>query len=87
MVEKPSQEQLDAWTKDPNNWKWGIFYYNKEDKRILPPKKNQDMGWTVNFANKRSVLTFLLFMLLPTAIILLLLLINKKVGNRSSKYE
>lgn len=76
MVEKPSQEQLDAWTKDPNNWKWGIFYYNKEDKRILPPKKNPAMGWTVNFANKRSVLTFLLFMLLPTAIILLLLLIN-----------
>ncbi len=76
MIEKPSKEILDSWTKDPNNWKWGIFYYNKEDKRILPPKKNPAMGWTVNFANKRSVITFLLFMLLPTAIILLLLLIN-----------
>ena len=51
MIEKPSKEQLDAWTKDPNNWKWGFFYYNKEDKRIMPPKKNPAMGWTINFAN------------------------------------
>jgi hypothetical protein len=78
MIEKPSKEQLDAWTKDPNNWKWGFFYYNKEDKRIMPPKKNPAMGWTINFANKRSVMTFLLFTLLPTAIILLLTLINRK---------
>ena len=77
MIEKPSKEQLDAWTKDPNNWKWGVFYYNKEDKRIMPPKKNPAMGWTINFANKRSVITFLLFTLLPTAIILLFVLINK----------
>jgi len=77
MIEKPSKEQLNAWTKDPNNWKWGFFYYNKEDKRIMPPKKNPAMGWTINFANKRSVITFLLFTLLPTAIILLFVLINK----------
>jgi hypothetical protein len=30
--------------KDPDNWKLGIFYYNKEDKRILPPKR---MAWLV----------------------------------------
>jgi uncharacterized membrane protein len=76
MIEKPSKEQLEAWTKDPNNWKWGLFYYNKEDKRIMPPKKNPAMGWTINFANKRSVITFLLFTLLPTVIILLFVLIN-----------
>ena len=77
MIEKPSKEQLDAWTKDPNNWKWGFFYYNKEDKRIMPPKKNPAMGWTINFANKKSVITFLLFTLVPTAIILLFILMNK----------
>jgi hypothetical protein len=43
----------------------------------MPPKKNPAMGWTVNFANRKSVITFLLFMLVPTAIILLLLLINR----------
>ena len=29
--EKPSQEMLENWHKDPKNWKWGLFYYNKED--------------------------------------------------------
>ena len=40
---------------DPLNWKWGIFYYNKTDKRIFLPKRN-GLGWTVNFANPYSIL-------------------------------
>jgi uncharacterized membrane protein len=36
------------------------FYYNKEDKRLLPPKKTGMDGWTVNFANAKSVVFFLL---------------------------
>lgn len=36
-------------------WIWGIFYYNKEDDRILPPKRVPWMGWTVNFANWKSI--------------------------------
>jgi uncharacterized membrane protein len=43
MKEKPSKE-TEKWHKDPNNWKLGIFYYNKEDKRILPPKESW-AGW------------------------------------------
>ena len=27
---KPSKETLDKWHKDPDNWKLGIFYFNKE---------------------------------------------------------
>lgn len=45
--------------KDPH-WIWGIFYYNKDDQRIFPPKRQQWMGWTVNFANWKSVFAFLL---------------------------
>lgn len=41
-------------------WKWKIFYYNPEDKRIFPPKRNPWMGWTVNFANPISILVFVL---------------------------
>ncbi len=41
---------------DDYHWKWGIFYYNPDDKRLFPPKRNQWMGWTVNFANWKSVL-------------------------------
>jgi uncharacterized membrane protein len=61
--EKPSQETLDNWHKDPNNWIWGIFYYNKVDKRIFPPKRMKWAGWTVNFGNPASVLVFVAFII------------------------
>ena len=54
--EKPNKELLQTWHDDPSNWKWGIFYFNKKDKRLLPPKRIQGLGWTVNFANPYSVL-------------------------------
>lgn len=60
---KPSQETQDQWSKDPKNWKWGVFYYNKEDKRIFPPKRIPWMGWTINFANPKSILAFLIVLL------------------------
>jgi len=40
---------------DPSKYKWGVFYFNKEDKRIFPPRSNYGIGWTVNFANPLSV--------------------------------
>ena len=55
---KPSQETKDKWHSDPSNWKLGIFYFNKEDKRIFPPKRISGMGWTINFANPKSILFF-----------------------------
>lgn len=60
--QKPSKETLERWRKDPNNWKMGMFYYNKEDKRIFPPKRIAWMGFTVNFANRNSVLFFVIFL-------------------------
>jgi len=56
---KPTQEQLDQWHNDPDNWKWGVFYFNKKDKRIFPPKRNRYLGWTINFANPFSIVVFL----------------------------
>jgi uncharacterized membrane protein len=61
--QKPSKETLERWRKDPNNWKMGMFYYNPEDTRILPPKRTPWMGWTTNFANRNSVLFFILLIL------------------------
>ena len=55
-MQKPTPEILDSWHKDPKNWKMGVFYFNKPDKRIFPPKRMQGMGWTVNFANPWSIL-------------------------------
>ena len=55
-VSKPSAEQKEQWHKDPDNWVLGIFYFNRADKRIFPPKKFKAMGWTVNFANPYSLI-------------------------------
>lgn len=54
--EKPSKETLDSWHSDPSHWIFGIFYFNKKDKRIFPPKRIVQLGWTVNFANPISIL-------------------------------
>ncbi len=49
MMEKDNLEN------NSGKWIWGIFYYNKEDDRIFPPKRIPWMGWTVNFANWKSI--------------------------------
>lgn len=41
---------------DPANWKFGIFYFNRNDNRVLLPKRNSNFGWTLNFANPYSIL-------------------------------
>ncbi|MEN2402398.1 DUF5808 domain-containing protein [Flavobacterium sp. MC2016-06] len=63
----PSEETKNRWHNDPNNWIWGIFYYNPEDKRIFPPKKIKELGWTINFANPNSL--FIVFIIIASAFI------------------
>lgn len=57
---------------DDQYWKWGIFYFNKNDRRIFPPKRNPSYGWTVNFANLRSILAFLTFLIFLIFVIYLI---------------
>lgn len=59
---EPSEETKERWITDPDNWIWGIFYYNPKDKRIFPPKKIKAFGWTTNFANPNSVFVLLVIM-------------------------
>jgi len=47
---------------DPDNYKWGIFYYNPRDKRIFLPKRIPFMGFTLNFANPYSYLILLMLL-------------------------
>ncbi len=70
--EEQSKETLEKWHKDPKNWQWGIFYFNKDDKRLLPPKRIERMGYTVNFANPTSILFIVALCLIPTLLIMLL---------------
>ncbi|WP_281231702.1 DUF5808 domain-containing protein [Flavobacterium gelatinilyticum] len=65
---EPSEEEKNNWQNDPKNWIWGIFYYNPKDKRLFPPKKIKEFGYTTNFANPNSV--FALILLLAVLIII-----------------
>ncbi|WP_163400585.1 DUF5808 domain-containing protein [Flavobacterium fluviatile] len=60
----PSEETKNRWHNNPDNWIWGIFYYNPEDPRLFLPKKIKEFGWTTNFANPNSVFMILLALLL-----------------------
>ena len=51
MKTKLEKELLDAMSKNQDNWKAGVIYFNKKDPRIIVPKLNQYLGWTINFAN------------------------------------
>ena len=49
---------------DPSNWLWCIFYFNKNDRRLFPPKRDKYAGWTVNFANPYSILAMTILSIL-----------------------
>jgi uncharacterized membrane protein len=62
-MENPSEEILNSWHKNKKNWKLGIFYFNKEDKRLIVDKPNPNYGSTLNFANKKSYSFLILCMI------------------------
>jgi uncharacterized membrane protein len=47
---------------DIQNYKWNIFYYNREDTRIIVPKRVRVFGWSLNFARKESYLVLVIIM-------------------------
>jgi len=55
MKTKAGREIENSMNKNPNNWK-GIFYFNRKDYRLIVPKKNPYMGWTLNFSSPYTYL-------------------------------
>lgn len=51
---EPSQVTIENGQKDSNNWKLGIFYFNRQDNRLFVPKPIESLGITLNFANPKS---------------------------------
>lgn len=49
---------------DPVNYLWGVFYFNSKDNRVIVPKRNRWMGFTLNFANPLSLLLIVTFIIL-----------------------
>ena len=62
------QFENDRMIEDPANYKWGIFYFNRKDRRIIVPKRLKMMGWTLNFANFYTYI--ILFLIFAIAIII-----------------
>ena len=56
------QDELDRMRLDPDNYKWGIFYFNPRDSRIFLPKRIAIMGITLNFANPYSYLILIILL-------------------------
>jgi hypothetical protein len=51
-MNQPNYEELHA---NPAHWKLGIFYFCREDQRVLVPKRIQGLGWTINFARPSAL--------------------------------
>jgi uncharacterized membrane protein len=56
---------------DLNHYKWKSFYFNREDPRILVPKRLRLLGWTFNFAHKESYLALVLLLVVVFILIIL----------------
>ena len=54
-----SPEILEALWESPQNWKWGGIYFCKEDPRVIVPKRQKWMGWTINCARPAAIPTLL----------------------------
>jgi uncharacterized membrane protein len=61
--------------EDKSFYKWGVFYFNPDDKDFFHSKKNPDLGVTINFAHpfaRYFVVIMLLIILGPFLLIFLL---------------
>lgn len=56
---KLEKEMRNTITGNPHNWK-GPFYFNHRDYRLIVPKNNPSMGWTLNFASPYAWVTMAL---------------------------
>jgi uncharacterized membrane protein len=64
-MENLTKEQQEEWFRNDVYWKWNLFYFNKEDSRMFPPKRYQEIGATINFANKKSIVGLVLLVQVP----------------------
>jgi hypothetical protein len=72
-------EELEAFRKNPENQKWGV-YYCKADPRVIVPKRLKWMGWTINFARPSAIPVMLLTLAIVVAPILVVKTWNGGIG-------
>jgi len=47
--------------KDFEYYKWGLFYFNPNDKRVIVPKMISKFSYTLNFAQPVSYVIIIAF--------------------------
>lgn len=47
--------------RNPENYIWKVFYWNKKDSRLFPPKPDPDYGLTINFGHPKAFIAILAF--------------------------
>jgi uncharacterized membrane protein len=35
-------------------WRFGVFYYDRDNERLMVPKRLPSLGWTINFGHPRA---------------------------------
>lgn len=63
MKKEIEKESLDSMSRNPDNWK-GIFYVNGKDPRMIVPKINPSLGWTLNFGHKITIIGIIIIILI-----------------------
>lgn len=64
-VTKENENQEEVYKDDDKNWIFGMFYYNKNDPAFMIEKR-VGIGYTINFANKISLILLVLMILFIT---------------------
>lgn len=59
---KEKEEQYKFHHNNESNWLWGIFYCNRKDPRVFVPKKNKNMGLTLNIAHPVAIVVFVIIL-------------------------
>jgi uncharacterized membrane protein len=68
--------------ENPTNWVWGIAYHSGRDSRWMVPKRPmkwgpiRQIGWTLNFAYRRSWWMLLGLSIVPLGFTLLAILLT-----------
>jgi len=52
----------------PSPWRFGFFYFNRDDPRLLVPKRSPGLGWTINCAQPRAWLVLVAITLAASVI-------------------
>lgn len=55
------------------NYKMGIIYWNPRDSRLMVPKRERSLGYTLNFAHKLNILIVLVL----SALVVYTLIVQK----------